>query len=327
MSNLPNPQLLADSYRLPQPIEVEALERDVYLVRSEPAEYALKVYGQGASLDQQRYEHWLMLALSSFDLSFELPRPIRNHQGATFFTTPEGEIWVLSPRLYGQQVQPNDPDHAYAVGAALAELHKVLALIQPLLRPDFMDYNPEERTLLHLRGRLPIETEALGLPNTPEGIHRLRRFLILAKQFQVPPPLNDQLHWHIIHGDFFGTNLLYNGERVTGVLDFKFARPDYRAREFAETLMRVANDLGPLFWGTARAFVEGYASMLSLTRAEIDVTPRFMVEYQVDRIMYYAYSQPQRAAEALRIQEDISAWLEIEQPRLLAMLRGVFLGE
>ena len=276
---------------------------------------------------QERYVHWLLLSLSDQTFSFDLPFPVRNREGATFLPVDD-VVWVLAPHLTGQRMQPNDPDQAYAVGEALAELHQGLAKVQPHVRPDFPEYNMYRRTLLHLRGTLPTVPGALGLQETPEGWHRLRRFMMLAKQFQVAPPVPDEnLHWHIVHGDFFGANLLYNGERVSGVLDFKFARPDYRVREFAETLLRVANDFGPLFWGTARSFVEGYAQHVNLTRAEIELAPRFMVEFQVDQVLFYATAEPARAATALRIQEDISSWLEVEVLRLEAMMRGVFLGE
>jgi homoserine kinase type II len=324
----PDVQHIAESYRLATPLQIEAMSQEIYAIQSADGEFVLKVFAPDEPLDQHRYQHWLLLALEPLGLSFNLPYPLRDRQGATFHVAPSGEVWVLTRRYSGQGMFPNDPDQAYAVGAALAELHGALETIQPFTRPDAPDYNLNQRTLLHLRDALPSDPAQIGLHNTPEGKHRMKRFLILARQFQQPPPAPDQyLHWHIVHGDFFGANLLYDGERVTGVLDFKFVRPDYRVREFAETLLRVANDLGPLFWGTARAFVEGYAEKLYLTRPEIELVPRFMVEYLVDQVLFYAGKQPQRAATALRIQEDISAWQEIEQSRLLAMLRGVFLGE
>jgi Ser/Thr protein kinase RdoA (MazF antagonist) len=305
------------------------LENNVYLLQHQGQAYALKICPPDTHPSHPHYEHWVILGLQSAALSFELPIPIRTRHDATYYQAPDGEIWTLARKLEGEWMRPNDPDQAYAVGAALAELHRALASLPSLLRPDFQHYNLDQRTLVHLRQTLPTQTAQIGLGQTPESLYRLQRFLILAEQFKSPPPYPDGngLHWHIVHGDFFGANVLYNGEAVSGVLDFKYARPDYRVREFAETLLRVTNDLGPLFWGTARSFVEGYASILKLTRPEIDLTPRFIVEYYVDRILYYAQHQPTRAANALRVQEDISAWLEVEQSRVLAMLRGVFLGE
>jgi len=325
---IPEAEHLYAVYDLTPPVTVQELGAAVYAVSGTDGAFILKLHDTPDAISQQRYEHWLLLALSDQKLPFAIPAPIRTRQGATFYQPPTGELWVLSPHLSGEGMIPNDPDQAYAAGEALAQLHHALGKIQPLVRPDFPDYNLNARTLLHLRGSLPSTPADLGLGDTPEGRHRLKRFLNLAGRFQTPPPEpNVIINWHIIHGDFFGANLRYDGEQVVGVLDWEFARPDYRAREFAETLLRVANDLGPLFWGTARSFVDGYAQHLSLTRAEIELLPRFIVEYQVDMVLFYGGTQPQSAARALRVQEDISAWLEVEQDRLLAMMRGQFLGE
>ena len=322
---LPDVQTLSDIYHLPRPIHVEEVAEGLHLIHTPEGDFSLNIYQDNDALDQQRYLHWLVMALSQYDLSFTLPYPVRDHQGATIHRSGTGHSWVLAPQLSGQSIQPNDPDHAYATGLALADLHRALARIQPLLRPGHTDYTIDARTLPNLRRVLPQSPAEIGLNDTPEGRHRVQRFVLLAERFwQPPPPPDGHINWHIVHGDFFGANLRYDGTLVTGVMDFSAAHPDYRAREVAEVLMRVADDLGSLFWGTARAFVEGYSEILKLTAAEIELIPRFVVESQVDRVLF---ETGRKAADALRAQEDISAWLEGESARLQAMMRGVFLGE
>lgn len=326
---LPDPQRLADIYALPEPISAEALDDRVSLIRTATNQYALKVYRWDATLEEQRYEHWLLMTLLGYELSFDLPYPVRNQQGATFHSVSDTTLWVLSPLLHGDEMKPNDPDQAYAAGAALGELHSVLADVQPLLRPNQLDYTPDSRVLPGLRGPLPTDPAKVGLQNTPESQHRLKRFIQTAEDLKQPPPApTAELRWHIVHGGFFGSNLLYDGERVSGVLDFKNAHPDFRAREFAHALMNISTDLGSMFWAISRAFVEGYAEHLRLSRAEIALLPRFVVEQPVHEVMNYVRNnQPAHAANILRWQEEISAWLEVEETRFLAMLRGIMLGE
>ncbi|MFP4323039.1 MAG: phosphotransferase, partial [Anaerolineales bacterium] len=308
---------------------VEALDDNVFGLHSPSGEYVLKVMHRRALLSHQRYEFWLIKALRRQNISFYLPMPILDTQGEAFHQRENGDVWVLTRRFYGEHIVPGNVDHAYVVGAALSEFHRAAQSLPPLLRPDYLEYSLKQRTLPHIRAPLPTDVAQLGLQATPEGQHRLERFRRLARQFTTAPPLpHNALLWHITHGDFFGEHLLYDGDRITAVLDFKHAHPDYRAREFAETLLRVGGDLTPIFWGTARAFVEGYAEHAALTDVEIHLVPRFMVETQVERILYYGHSgQPAHAARALRGQEEISAWLEVEESRLIAMLRGTFLGE
>jgi|GEM_PF-5460443 len=321
-----NPLALTEAYNLTPPLDIRP-EDGYYTVLTPDGDYILKVYAASEGLESARYEHWLLMALQQTELRWRLPIPIRDVKGATFHQdTASDDVWVLTPLLRGTPMTPNDPYQAYAVGVALATLHQALATVQALPHPLYGEYSLHNRVLPSLRGDLPDEVKDLGLSQTPEGFHRLKRFRLLAQEYQAPPPTpNHDRHWHIVHGDFFGGNLLYDGESINGILDFKSAHPDYRAREFAETMMRVANDFGSLFWGTARSFVDGYAEILQLTATEIDLVPRFVVESHVDRVIYH--SKTPRAAHMLRVQEDISAWSEIETKRLVAMLRGVFLGE
>lgn len=329
MSNRPDPQTLTTIYSLPPFLNVEKMEANVYHVGSHNGDYALKVYPHGVSLDGQRYEHWLLMALSSRPLSFAIPAPLRSQEGATFYTASNGTTWVLAPKLSGNAIQHNDPDQANAAGNALAELHTELATLPALPNPQYPDYHIQARTLPQTRGLLPTNPAEIGLQDTREASHRLHRFVELARTFQQEPPLpDDDILWHIVHGEFYGANLLYDGDRVVGVLDFETAHPDYRVREFAQTLMKIASDLGPIFWGAARSFSEGYREKLPLTRQEIELVPHFMAASLVEQVMaYWRSGQPVHAAQALRTQEEFSAWLESEQSRLLAMLRGTFLGE
>lgn len=307
---------------------IEALDERRYAVSSAEGEFTLTIYPAGSSLEPPRYIHWVLKTLEGLPLSFKIAVPKRDARGATLHQPANGDSWSLMPYFVGDTIQPNDPDHAYAIGNGLGELHSMLSRLPPLPRPDYRGYDFRQRTLPNTLRKLPNQPDALGLSETPESVHRTRRFAKLAQAYQTQPPPPDQnIHWHLIHGDFFGASLIYDGDRLTSVQGFDFARPDYRAREFAETLMRVAADRGTLFWATARPFAEGYADYLVLSREEIDLIPEFIVAYQVDMVMTFAGYQPAEAAKALMFQEEISAWVEAEGERLLAMLRGVFLGE
>ncbi len=316
------------AYALPPLLAIEAKTSYSYHLVTTEGRFTLTILPPHTSLDGHYYQHWLLVALAASPLSFTIPAPLRDRNGATLHPCANGEKWVITPRPEGQPIVANDPDHAYCMGAALAELHRALEQILPLPRPDFAPYTLHNRILPNLHKPMPHDPAQLGLSASRESQHRLRRFVAQARSHQesLPMPTHD-LRWHITHGSFSGHHLRYNGERVVGVVEFGEAHPDYRALEFASALLWVASDLGPMFWGTARAFVEGYAGFVQLTRAEIDLIPRLMVAMQVDRVLSFAGTYPQQATTALRAHEDISAWLEGEQPRLEAMLRGVFLGE
>jgi Ser/Thr protein kinase RdoA (MazF antagonist) len=329
VSSLPDLDILLKTYNLPPGFYMEQVEANRYTVSTSHGQFLLRIYPVGTSLEAQRYQHWLLTALQTRLRNFALPTPLRTSDGATFYTASNGATWVLVRHLQGTPLQANEVDQAYAAGNALALIHTALAQFQSLPNPAYPGYDLYNRSLPHTRGTPPNHPADLGLQNTREANHRLQRFIELVRLHQQPPPMpNIHINWHLVQGMFAPDNLLYDGERVIGVLDFGYAHPDYRVREFAHALMAIASDLSPLFWGIARAFVDGYSELLRLTRYEIALVPEFIVAQQVEQVMeYYRAGQPVHAAEALRFQEEISTWLEVEQSRLLAMLRGQFLGE
>jgi len=305
------------------------LDAHIYEIDSFQGRFILKLYPYGISLDSARFQHWLLMALAAKQHSFRVPAPIRNTQGATFYTAPNDVTWVLSPKLEGDRLLTGDPDHAYAAGVALGELHRSLADLPLLDNPDYPNYSSTQRTLPATRTRPPQVPADLGLADTNEALHRLQRFQKLTMLFRTPfPQPGPDLQWHLVHGDFTSDNLLYDGEQVMGVLDFWVAHPDYRVREFVDVLFHITGTLGTLFWGTARTFVEGYNEHCALTRREIALVPEMTIARYIDTVMQHVVArQPVHASHALREQEEISAWLEVESDRLKAMLRGVFLGE
>ncbi len=320
--------VLTTAYNLPPLLTIETAAPHLYHVVSEAGRYRLTILPAETALAKHYYHHWLLVALSHARLSFRIPVPLRDKSGSTFYHHPNGEKWVIVPQFTGEPITPNDADSAYCMGAALGELHVALSQIHPMPHPH-SDYHLHHRILPNLHKPFPRSSFELGLSASKESKHRFRRFVTLAEMYRdaLPMPHEQDLHWHIIHGAFYGHNLCYDGDCVVSVLEFGEAHPDYRALEFANALLWVANDLGTLFWGTARAFVEGYAGFARLTRAEIELIPRLMVASQVDKVLSFVGNNYEQATAALRTYEDISAWLESEQPRLSAMLRGVFLGE
>lgn len=93
-----------------------------------------------------------------------------------------------------------------------------------------------------------------------EGTERRER---VARIFAVVRTAHD-LPQSIIHADYFPTNVLVDGLRVTAILDFEVAGPSYRAMDLAVGLWAFGND---------DAFRRGYLARLPLTDAEQYAVP------------------------------------------------------
>ena len=124
------------------------------------------------------------------------------------------------------------------------------------------------------------------LPLTPEQRAQLTRSVgdVLA----VLPTLYQSLPQQIVHRDFDASNVLMEGGRVTGVLDFEFAGPDLRAFDLARSLslFTVSPWSSPEGWQRVASFVLGYRAQVEFTPGEVEALPDLMRLYRTVSLVH-----------------------------------------
>lgn len=184
------------------------------------------------------------------------PAPVANGKNH-FLGELNGKPACIVSRLSGKSViQPNAANCA-AVGAMLGQMHNAS---------------------LSFGSSMENARGAAWRTNTAQQV---KRFLSaddaalleseVALQASFP---SDQLPRGIIHGDLFRDNVLMDGERVGGLIDFYFACNDAFVYDLAITL----NDwcMGAeqkLDVERAQAMLRAYQSVRPLAQAEIDIWP------------------------------------------------------
>jgi len=99
--------------------------------------------------------------------------------------------------------------------------------------------------------------------------------------------LEDELAWQsdqqekvlpegVIHGDYFCDNILFEGETVSGVIDFYYAHTAPFAMDVAISINALAITLKGDDDARSDAFLRGYASLRPLTDDEIKALPRLL---------------------------------------------------
>ncbi len=181
------------------------------------------------------------------DLAGRIQRPLANKPAALF------------TRLPGHEVVAPDAKHCAAVGDALARLHLAAA--------DFPAPQPNPRGLGWCRetaGRLlPLLAPAAAALLTDE----------LADQSATHPALPRG----VVHADLFRDNVLFDGYRLSGLLDFYFAGKD----ELLFDLAVAANDwclddAGRLHADRTQALLAAYHAQRPLLAAEAAAWPRLL---------------------------------------------------
>jgi len=212
------------------------------LTETEPPPELLRHWGitRFAQLGGRRKQHWLVqvradqlvLAASSSDVSYEIA--VQRHLHVRGWPVPElvrGPVrigrksWSLFTRLPGSPIDETDVDRRRR-GRWLAELHQSMALLD-----------------LGQRSGFELADELVADPELHESLRNYER---------IRPAEGRILRWHldwtragfarldltraeriVLHGDFAPWNLLFDGDRLSGILDFEAAHRNYRVADFA----------------------------------------------------------------------------------------------
>lgn len=243
-------------------------------IRTGAGDFVLKALTANKDEAMLRYEHTLLAWLATQPLSFQIPTPIHTRTGNTLVTTPTG-YELLVPYVAGQRPHYAEAAQMEAMGAALAELHTVLAHYPMHPRPGMGTFGVLEKTHAQLADPYHLTPSALGLAETADyralfawwrnELEQLRRF--------IDGPFAG-LPRQVIHCDYSPSNTVYDNGQITAILDFEFAGPDVRAMDLASGLvftLRLWENPHPL--QSAANFCRGYGRIQRLKTNEIEALP------------------------------------------------------
>jgi homoserine kinase type II len=235
----------------------EGVENTNYLVHASNGTFILTLYERRVAAADLPFFLGLLEHLSKRGVS--CPLPVRNLKG-DILSEISGRIAALVTFLEGVWLRRPKPEHCFAVGRALAQLH--------LAGADFA----------------VTRKNALG----PEGWHALfHRFEDRADQ--VMPGLRSLIGtelrhldavWPqalpagVIHADLFPDNVFFLGDALSGLIDFYFACNDALAYDVAICLNAWCFEPDQSFnIEKGRALLEGYQTVRALTPAEREGLP------------------------------------------------------
>jgi len=258
-----------------------------YVVETPNEQYLLRIYQNTADPQRIRYEHALLAHLAQLGLSFAVPAPIPTHSGVTLAEVDDGAgiaLATLFRFIPGRHPDAGNRIQARACAEALGQLDEAFSRID--IRPPAGTL-PAFGDLYHVHPAVPDPLAMLEeLPLHRE--ERAQLVVILQELLALIPGLYGSLPQQIVHRDFDGSNVLIEGARVTGVLDFEFAHPDLRAVDFAYALYGFT--VGT--WGTEEgeeligACAAGYRDRVQLTPAEIEALPDLIRLYRMVSLIH-----------------------------------------
>jgi homoserine kinase type II len=293
------------------------------IVETPAGNYILRTYDSDRPLEHIGYELNVLRELHQRNLPFHIPAPLPTVTGE-LFAIFSGRMITLTPWLPGRPPQGDNLEQAQAAGRALAELVKALADVQlestlavvPFpLSGDFEAWGKIDTASVHsILGALPLPKEEQG------------QIRALVERMQAAAPsLYRTLPVQIIHRDYDQSNILMEGNSVTGILDFEFCGPDLRILDLAYALSQWPAGLWDTGkeWRVIDAFAGGYLQNQKLIQTELESLP-LIFRLRATTVLFFRFGRYQRGLETLetliaRIREllDFEIWLYDHETELM----------
>lgn len=235
----------------------EGVENSNYVLEADKGRFILTLYEKRVNEADLPFFLGLMEHLQQRGIN--CPLPVRARDGKMLHRVA-GRPAALITFLNGVSYRRPTPVHCAELGRTLAQLH--------LAGEGFSIARPNA---LGLSGWRPLYTLARGgAESVQHGLTDLidRELVALEKDWPVDLPHG------VIHADLFPNNVLFMGQKLTGVIDFYFACNDAFAYDLAICLNAWCFEADFAFNQTkSRALIAAYEAVRPLSMAEKAAMP------------------------------------------------------
>jgi homoserine kinase type II len=236
------------------------IENTNYFVTTSGGRYVLTLYER---LPAAELPFYLNLMAHLARAGTAVPAPVPDRTGA-LFSLLNGKPAGLIDRVEGAPVLAPGVDECAAVGAALGRLH------------------------VASRGYRARLTNRRGPGWWRQAARAVKPFLAEEQNALLAAELRHQTGFGkgtmprgAVHGDLFCDNVLFDGDRVAGIIDFAFAATDFLAYDLAIAvndwcIVRDGAEAGALEPARVGAFIGAYERQRPLTGEERDHWPSLL---------------------------------------------------
>lgn len=261
-TELTHPQIedILSAYSLGALISFEGIaagiENSNFFIDTTSGRYVLTIF-ERMDADELPYFMRLMKHLSANGLS--CPDVMSRHDGSLLFEAAGKQGCIVSC-LHGRTLDLLSKTQLLASGRALAQLH--------LAGADFSEQRQNPTGIGWLAGKCE------QVLKQTEACYGREAAAMLADEIAFQRTCDwSELPGGVIHGDLFVDNILFEGDSVSGLIDFYYAHDAPLAMDIAISINAQALLLGDDDPQRMDAFLDGYCSLRPLTKAEQDALP------------------------------------------------------
>lgn len=229
--------------------------------------------------DRIRFQHDLMEWL--WQVGFPTPAIVPTASGETFLVL-DGEFYEIHEYIEGELYDHDRPAHLEEAAVTLGRYHTYVQGFAPqALRNLGALYSPRILSIT-----LTDLTKAWELDRDPDLAKIARQLEAHTLDLEARFARHGALPYLVIHGDYYPGNLLFDGDRIVGVVDYDKARWQPRVVELAEALIYFASPRpghlkhlvypGFLAWEPFTFFLRSYARAAVPGENEVGALPDYI---------------------------------------------------
>jgi homoserine kinase type II len=235
----------------------EGVENSNFLLHTRKGSFFLTLYEKRVAVGDLPFFLGLMTHLAGRGIA--CPQPVKNRSGETLGMLAGRPAAIID---YIEGVWPRRPStaHCAGVGDVLARMHVA-----------GQSFNMSRKNALSVSGWRPLfKQAALRANEVQQGLYEFLGNELDHLERRWPSDLPEG----IIHADAFPDNVLFLGDRLSGLIDFYFACNDMLAYDVAICLNAWCFEVDHSFNVTkARALLNAYTRQRALSSAEQDALP------------------------------------------------------
>ena len=233
----------------------EGIENTNYFILTEKGKFILTLYEK--RVEEKDLPFFIGLMRNLFDQKFPTPEPVINRNG-NYISEINGKKAAVVSFLKGSAKKILNPNNCYEVGLYTGKLHLITKSL-PGKRENKLSINSWRK----IYNKVQNDCEKIH-PNLTKVIEK--NLELIENQWPKELPSG------IIHADLFPDNIFFDGDKLTGIIDYYFSCNDFYAFEIAVCLNALCfegkNENLSFNVTKAKKLMEGYNEVRKISKDE-----------------------------------------------------------
>ena len=273
-------------------------------ILTEKGEYVMQISGKKLSKNKKQklqLQFEVLSYLKEKEFPYDFPLPIRNKKGEYLVRYNKKPCWIY-PYISGKIINKLAPSQIKEVGKALGQYHILMKNFKTNYKYVFEKYKYFNKQFQKLTKIIKNRKIDILVKKSYPFIYSMHNKIKERKyKINVLP----------CHSDFNKSNLLFNNNKLTGIIDFDNITLAPRASDVALGIRRLGFISRKIKNNQIQLFLEGYESVWSLTKKEKEILIPLMIRDCCDIFCWFYTGFTKYPSKKLRALKDIISELKI----------------